>query len=456
MRAARKDVVRDEQKDEDERHDSADHEILRVGVEHGAQRALVLHALVVARGDVRDGLGAEIGDFLVKHGQELHRHILADARGHLERECDRSVRHEVGEIPLIDVVLRSLLPQERDVGLAAFHGFQAVDDSRIDANLVVRVALAQHAVGRAVVNGCDDGMLACAFAARDGRIIADVERRREPEAAVFRPAEIPADVEEHLRAAALELFISRIEIRHGNNAHFDAEILLDAVDEDAQRPLECAVIIDVGKRMLTRDDDDGDDGMKFQITLFLRRQPQAEAAAVLGIDLLERRQEAGAVLRQAVGRDVELVQQSFIARPHSEVERVRMVVRRLRQRRRAFRRPLPADRQAREDEALHVRPARHDAEHDVDRARHETRAAAFPRIRHERDFHARIVRDGLHVVRLAAVEIARAILHALRRFFRHAGIAERMDADAQHGTGVGRRGGSHHLRHNGKCKQHRQ
>ena len=221
-------------------------------------------------------------------------------------------------------------------------------------------------------------MLACAFAARDGRIVADVERRREPEAAVFRPAEVPADVEEHLRAAALELFISRVEIGHGDDVHFDAEILLDAVDEDAQRPLECAVIIKVGKRMLARDDDDGDDGMKLQIALFLRRQPQAEAPAVLGIDLLERRQKARAVLRQAVGRDVELVQQSFIARPHGEVERVRMVVRRLRQRRRAFRRPLPADRQAREAQIVHVRPSRHDAEHDVDRSCHEARVAAFP------------------------------------------------------------------------------
>ena len=78
VRTTREDVVRDEQEDEDQRDDGADHEVLRVSIEDGAQRALVLHALVMARGDVRDGFRAEIGDFLVEHGQELHRHILAN------------------------------------------------------------------------------------------------------------------------------------------------------------------------------------------------------------------------------------------------------------------------------------------------------------------------------------------------------------------------------------------
>lgn len=108
----------------------------------------------------------------------------------------------------------------------------------------------------------------------------------------------------------------------------------------------------------------------------------------------------------------------------------------------------------REKLTLHIRAARQDAEHDVDGALHEARAAALPRIGDECDFHASIIRDGLHVVGLAAVETLRTVLHALGRFLRHARVAERMDADAQHGTGVGGRSKRRQLHGKAADEQH--
>ena len=247
------------------------------------------------------------------------------------------------------MVLRRRLPHERDVGLASLDGFHAIENRRIDADLAVIVAAAQDAIRRAVINGRDDGRLRLVPAAPDLRVVADVKRCREPEAMRFRPAEVPAIVEEHLGAAARELRLRRREIRHGDDAQGHTEVFLDAVGEKAQRPLERALLVDVGERPLARDDDDGDDGMEREVILFALRQVQAEPLPVIRVNLVERREEAWAVFHEAVGCRVELAQQRVISRAHGEIMRADVRVRRLQGELVAA---PPAHREAREAHAL--------------------------------------------------------------------------------------------------------
>ena len=101
----------------------------------------------------------------------MFRNALGDADGIPLQKGDRTIGNEVGEIALPDGILRRLLTHERDVGLAGLHGPQAGFDIGINANLIVGIARAQHAVGHAAVDCCDDGMRQIAEAARDGCII---------------------------------------------------------------------------------------------------------------------------------------------------------------------------------------------------------------------------------------------------------------------------------------------
>ena len=143
----------------------------RIGVDERADAAVARRAaLLLQKIALRDVRGNHI-DFFVENRQKMFRDALGNADGIPLQKSDRTIGNEVGEIALPDGVLRRLLAHERDVSLAGLYGPQAGFDIRIDADLVVGVARAQHAVGHAAVDRCDDGMRQIAETARDGCIV---------------------------------------------------------------------------------------------------------------------------------------------------------------------------------------------------------------------------------------------------------------------------------------------
>ena len=352
----------------------------------------------------------------------MFRNALGDADGVPPHEGDRAIGHEVREITLQDGILRCPLPQERDVGRAGLHGFQAVVDRRVDADLAVSVARAQHAVGRTVRDGRDDGMRRVAEAARDRRIVvrAVVDRRRY--AFGLGISDVPADVQHEVGTAVRDGGISLVIRQHGRDIERDAEVALDAVSEIAQPARKLPIFIDVGKGALARDDDGMNDGMRGEIVALVLRQAQDDHGLAVGVHMRQRLDEEWPVRRHGVIGIFEAAEQRIIALAHDVVERRDLMAFDRRIERAAT--PRETNRHPRVEKFLVELRRLRDAGHGIELARAQARDVLFPGIGHERDLHACIARERLHVVRLDAIEIAGTVL-------RDDAVAERSDADAQ-------------------------